>query len=96
MVGPVSSGKSTISGLIKKGLENDDTPKYAIKGCPIHEEPLHLIPDSDRPYWEDQLGVKIEGRLCPHCQFVIDNEYTSEDHRVNWKSWYRNLPAIRC
>jgi len=85
MIGPVSSGKSTISSLIKKGLENDDTPKYAIKNCPIHEEPLHLIPESDRQYWEEQLGVKIEGKLCPHCQFIIDNEYTSEDHKVRWE-----------
>ena len=85
MVGPVSSGKSTISALIKRGLENDDTPRYAIKGCPIHEEPLHLIPENDREYWEDKLGIKIEGRLCPQCQFLIDDKYTDDAHKVSWE-----------
>jgi len=76
MVGPVSSGKSTISALIKRGLEKDCTPKFAIERCPIHEEPLHLIPEDDRPYWEDRLGVKIEGNLCPVCRKMMDDEYT--------------------
>jgi len=84
MVGPVSSGKSTIASLIKRGLENDDTPIYSIKGCPINEDPLHLIPLNDRPYWENQLGVKIEGHLCPVCQMMVDNEYTENGH-VKWE-----------
>jgi serine protein kinase len=67
MVGPVSSGKSTIASMMKRGLERDKTAKYAIKNCPIHEEPLHLIPVDVRPYWEKELGVKIEGGLCPVC-----------------------------
>jgi serine protein kinase len=85
MMGPVSSGKSTIASLVKKGLEADDTLKFAIKGCPIHEEPLHLVPEEDRPFWEEQLGVKIEGFLCPHCQQVIDENYTSEEGVVKWE-----------
>jgi len=85
MMGPVSSGKSTIAGLIKKGLERDETEKYAIKGCPIHEEPLHLIPEEDRPFWEEQLGVKIEGFLCPHCQQEIEEKYTDENGIVKWE-----------
>jgi serine protein kinase len=84
MVGPVASGKSTISALLKRGLERDDTPMFAIKGCPINEEPLHLIPDQDRQYWEEKLGTKIEGYLCPHCRQVIKEEYTDEDGTVRW------------
>jgi serine protein kinase len=84
MVGPVSSGKSTIAALIKKGLEKDCTPKFAIAGCPIHEEPLHLIPEDDRPYWEDRLGVKIEGTLCPVCRQMLDEKYTNEDGVIQW------------
>ena len=38
--------------------------KVCIEGCPIHEEPLHLIPMVNRPEWEEKLGVKIEGELC--------------------------------
>jgi len=86
MVGPVSSGKSTIASLIKRGLERDCTPKFAIKGCPIHEEPLHLIPQDDRPYWEDRLGVNIEGTLCPVCMQMLDEKYTNEEGVIQWHS----------
>jgi serine protein kinase len=84
LVGPVSSGKSTIASLIKKGLENYDVPKFAIKGCPIHEEPLHLIPESDRPFWEKELGIKIEGTLCPVCQLERE-ELRGDDGSVKWE-----------
>jgi len=84
MVGPVSSGKSTIASLIKKGLERDCTPKFGIKGCPIHEEPLHLISEDDRPYWEDRLGVKIEGTLCPVCMQKLDEHYTNDEGVIQW------------
>jgi len=83
LVGPVSSGKSTIAALLKRGLENDPIPKYAIKGCPVHEEPLHAIPLSDREFWEEQLNVKIEGVLCPVCQYRLDTEFT-KDGIANW------------
>jgi serine protein kinase len=68
LVGPVSSGKSSISSLLKKRLEeySASMPIYAIDGCPMSEEPLHLVPRHDRAKWEDILGgVKIEGDLCP-------------------------------
>jgi len=83
LVGPVSSGKSETVKLIKKGLERYETEKYAIKGCPIHEEPLHAIPDSDRPFWNERLKTKIEGMLCPKCQQNIDENYT-KDGVVQW------------
>lgn len=84
MVGPVASAKSTIAALVKRGLEMDEVPKYAIKGCPVHEEPLHAIPQRDRAVWEKKLKVRIEGELCPHCQLVMDNDYTNEDGTVRW------------
>lgn len=84
LIGPVASAKSTISALIKKGLEQDDTPKFAIVDCPLHEEPLHAIPEANRPFWEEKLGVKIEGNLCPVCQLRIDQEFTDEDGRIEW------------
>lgn len=85
LVGPVSSGKSTIATSLKRSLEKSDVPTYAIKGCPIHEEPLNVIPIDDRPYWEEKLGVKIEGTPCPMCQYMIDNEYTDENGVVSWE-----------
>jgi serine protein kinase len=84
MVGPVASGKSTLAYLIKRGLEQDDTPAFGIKGCPIHEDPLHLIPLEDRDYWREQLGIKIEGVVCPVCQQMLDEKYTDEKGVVKW------------
>jgi len=85
LMGPVSSGKSTISTLIKRGLEMDETPIYAIKGCPIHEDPLHVVPLALREgEWNDRLGVKIEGELCPVCQLNIDKHHTDDDGIIRW------------
>ena len=86
MVGPVSSGKSTIASLIKRGLENDVIGKYAIANCPIHEEPLHLIPLVNRPEWEEKLGVKIEGELCPVCQMNMRDKYSDENGKIKWEN----------
>lgn len=74
-VGPVGSGKSSLVEKIKQGLENSD-PIYAIKGCPMQEEPLHLIPRHLRKEFEKVLGIKpIEGDLCPVCRFRLKEEY---------------------
>ncbi len=68
-VGPPASGKSSAVSIIKKELEvNRERPIYFIKGCPKHEEPLHLLPRHLRPKFEAELGVRIEGDLCPHCR----------------------------
>jgi serine protein kinase len=79
LMGPVSGGKSTIVTLLKKGLEEfsrtDEGALYAIKGCPMHEEPLNLIPQELRPEFEEEFGVRIEGNLCPYCRFRLKEEY---------------------
>ncbi|AEI45202.1 PrkA family serine protein kinase [Paenibacillus mucilaginosus] len=99
LMGPVSGGKSTLVTMLKRGLEQfsrtDAGAVYAIQGCPMHEEPLHLIPHELRPEVEKELGVKIEGNLCPSCQIRLRDEYhgriedvlvervlISEDNRV--------------
>jgi serine protein kinase len=84
LMGPVSGGKSTIAALIKRGLEMDDTPLFAIQGCPINEDPLHAIPLQFRPEWNEKLGAKIEGELCPVCQLRLDNEFTDENGFARW------------
>ncbi len=93
LVGPVSSGKSTIASKLKAGLEKDPTSIYAIKGCPIHEEPLHLIPPAHRGKWEEILGVKIEGDLCPMCRFNLleGDRYRDKDGNVLWEIF----PVVR-
>ncbi|MDQ0170834.1 PrkA family serine protein kinase [Paenibacillus tundrae] len=86
LMGPVSGGKSTLVTLLKRGLEKfSRTEKgavYAIEGCPMHEEPLHLIPLELRPEVEKEIGVRIEGNLCPSCQMRLRTEYGGDISRV--------------
>lgn len=74
LVGPVGAGKSSLVESLKKALESSEAI-YSIKGCPMHEEPLHLIPKHLRPEFEHLLGVKIEGDLCPVCKYRLLHEY---------------------
>ncbi|HXZ05578.1 MAG TPA: PrkA family serine protein kinase [Ktedonobacteraceae bacterium] len=80
LMGPVGGGKSTIVYLIKRGLEDysrtNEGALYSIKDCPMHEEPLHLIPNDLRADVEKEFGLYIEGDLCPHCRYMVDTQYT--------------------
>lgn len=79
LMGPVGGGKSTLVTLLKRGLERySRTPQgalYGIVGCPMHEEPLHLVPADLRPEVYREYGLYIEGDLCPVCQHLLDSEY---------------------
>jgi serine protein kinase len=74
LMGPVGSGKSSLVERIESALE-DGPAFYAIDGCPMHEEPLHLIPRHLRKEFSGMLGVHMEGDLCPVCRFRLDEEY---------------------
>src|ERR1051326_4014224 len=74
LMGPVGSGKSSLVERLKRGLEASD-PIYVIEGCPMFEEPLHLIPRHLRKEFEKMLGVHIEGDLCPVCRFRLKSEF---------------------
>jgi serine protein kinase len=89
--GPVGSSKSTIARLLKKGIEqysrqpagalytfgwfDEKTKEYV--DCPMHEEPLRLIPEEFRDkiiaeinsaVREGAYRLEISGDLCPSCR----------------------------
>lgn len=74
LMGPVGSGKSSLTEKLNRGLEASN-PIFAIKDCPIFEEPLHLIPRHLRKEFKQMLGVHIEGDLCPVCRYRLKEEY---------------------
>src|SRR5947208_842455 len=81
------SSKSTIARLLKKGLEQyskiDEGMLFTFSWrgegptwhkCPMHEEPLHLVPQELRSMMlarlnenrrPDEYHVTIQGELCP-------------------------------
>ena len=82
LMGPVGGGKSTIVSMLKRGLEaytrGDQGAIYAIAGCPMHEDPLHLIPDELRPEIQREHGLYIEGDLCPVCRYRLDHDWKGD------------------
>ncbi|MGM7636290.1 PrkA family serine protein kinase [Bacillus sp. Hm123] len=79
LMGPVSGGKSTLVAMLKKGLEaysrTDRGAVYAIKGCPMHEDPLHLIPKHLREDFFQEFGIRVEGSLSPLNTMRLQEEY---------------------
>src|SRR6202167_2006813 len=76
LMGPVGSGKSSLVERIQRGLEQVGLI-YAIEGCPMNEEPLHLVPRHLRREFEKMLGVHIEGDLCPVCRYRLKSEFNN-------------------
>lgn len=86
LMGPVSGGKSTIVTLLKRGLEQfsrtEEGAVYAIKGCPMHEDPLHLIPHHLRNDFFEEYGIRIEGSLSPLNTMRLEKEYDGRIENV--------------
>lgn len=83
LVGPVGAGKSSLVESLKTALVKCE-PIYSLKGCPMHEEPLHLVPNHLRDKFNEMLGTQIEGDLCPICKYRLLNEFNGE---------YENFPV---
>jgi len=112
--GPVGSSKSTIARLLKRGLEHysqtDDGALYTlgwmdledrstVHWCPMHEEPLHLVPERFRADVAAKLNagrdpherqVKIRGELCPFCRHIYHERLKLYDG-----DWTRVIQDIR-
>jgi len=89
--GPVGSSKSTLARLMKRGLEaysrTDEGSMYTYAwkmpdsdewtDCPMHEEPLRLIPPEARSQILEDLNsrhdleyrLNVEGDICPFCRY---------------------------
>lgn len=82
LMGPVGGGKSTIVSMLKKGLEqytaSEKGKVFAIEGCPLHEDPLHALPEAFRIKIREQNNIYIEGKLCPSCQYKLDNDFNGD------------------
>ncbi len=114
--GPVGSSKSTIARMLKKGLQRysglDEGALYTlgwaapegteVYWCPMHEEPLHVIPDRFRDQAlaqlnegrsEDDYRVKIVGDLCPYCRFMYTERL--KDYDGDWTKVVRDIRVKR-
>ena len=111
--GPVGSSKSTIARLLKQGLERysgtDAGALYTLgwlndelgdaQWCPMHEEPLHLIPERFRVdvlaslnagRGEEEYKIRFVGELCPYCRFM----YTDRLKKYNG-DWTKVIHDVR-
>jgi len=86
LLGPPSGGKSTLVILLKRGLEayscTDAGALYAVAGCPVHESPLHLVPQALRASFRETYGADISGELCPSCRLRVDKELGGDYMRM--------------
>ncbi len=94
LLGPVGTAKSTtvyhLKRLLESYSETDEGELYAIEGCPINEDPLHLLPESAREDLRREFGVHIEGHLCPVCAYRLKEEYHGDISKVRVKRIYIN------
>ncbi len=82
LLGPPSGGKSSLVILLKRGLEEyshtDEGALYALKGSPLHENPLNLVPYTLRADFRETYGVDIQGELSPHARSVLEHQYDGD------------------
>jgi serine protein kinase len=82
LLGPPSGGKSTLVILMKRALEEyshtEEGALYALKGSPLHETPLCLVPASMRAEFRDTYGVDILGEPSPYARVKLEEEYDGD------------------
>ena len=82
LMGPPGSGKSTMVSLLKKGLEEytktNNGAIYRIKGCPMNDDPLTLMPEDLRKVLKEEYNIHVEGTPCPACTHRLENDYNGD------------------
>ena len=113
--GPVGSAKSTIARQLKRGLEAyTRTPEGALythqwrmpgredwEDCPMHEEPLKLLPADARAHVVARLNealdapwrLSVPGDLCPYCRVNL-NELLAK-HDGDWHKAVESHVRVR-
>ena len=112
--GPVGSAKSTIARLLKRGLEEysrtDDGAIYSyswamtdgtFQKCPMHEEPLNLIPKEYRAQLlaqiqsakKDDYEVTIRSDSCPFCRQMFNER--QKQYEGDWQKVLKDLKVSR-
>jgi len=94
LVGPVGSGKSSLVERLKQGLEGVGQ-FHAIEDCPMHEEPLHLIPRHLRKEFGKMLGIEVEGDLCPICRHRLKEDFQGRWEEVPVRTYDFSIRAKR-
>jgi serine protein kinase len=109
--GPVGSSKSTIARLLKRGLEDYSRsdqgmlfsfywkmPEGGKQKCPMHEDPLNLMPKELRASVLAKLNadhkppapeISIRGDLCPFCRQMYNERLAKADG-----DWARMLEEV--
>jgi serine protein kinase len=86
LLGPPSGGKSTLAILMKRGLEEysrtDAGALYGIKGSPLRENPLNLVPASLRAEFRERYGVEVQGELSPWARELVEREFEGDFGRI--------------
>ncbi len=78
----------------------DGVRRHEVMPCPMHEEPLHLVPAEWREQLVAELGtgrsgyaIPLEGDLCPACRFVYQELMT--EHRGDWQKVVEHVRVRR-
>lgn len=82
-----------------KEVAKDGTENWV--QCPVHEEPLKLIPTELRKEMEERINssgksqheIRIEGSLCPYCRFMYNKVLEENDGK--WSAILDNVKVKR-